>query len=657
VRSIELELPGGPATVTVVELGDAARDVLEAADRLLRGYRPTAFDVETTGLEVGVDRLRMVQLGTADEAIVVPARYAPAIELARLARPIAHNGLFDCRWLSTVGVSVDAVVARMIDTQTLAHLIDPRPAELERDDDDELDAGDPVGLGLKDLAVRYLGAGADRYERELYAAHGLPPSGRGVVWQRGWAAIDDDDPYLIAYAASDTVLTARLHLELEQRLTERERDELVPIEQRITLEAWKIIARGLDVDTDSAASVRDGLLSERERLEVALEPLGVANPDSSRQCATALTAAGAPLTARTSTGLLSTNRVVLEGLAEHASGPAAELARLIRDGRRTKAYATKYAGKLATSSGIVHPFVRVTGARTGRWSMADPRVQQWPKQALRTPSSSYDLRALLRAPGGQVLIACDLSSIETVVGAAVCGDANMRRAVDQPLGTKLRIYDDLAAQLGISRAIAKVLVLSGIYGVGNAKLAVLLGTDDLHAVKRLRADTFGGYWCSSSSCPIVNTDPMGVCDGHAEWSDGFYGGPRRMRAELARGQRAGVEQRDGWPGIRNLYGRWVPARMRGGQPDWFPTFNHAVQGSARDLLMGMLLEVADRGLTPWLTVHDEVIVVADRADAGDARRVLLDIMQTERHPVLELPVHAEAGMPAVRWGNGGGPIT
>lgn len=644
----ELELPGGPAEVRIT----GNRDVV--AGWLERHRGPVAFDVETTALEPTVGRLRTLQLGSRDSVLIIPARRIAVIasELAELVQPIAHNGLFDALWLEHAGVDMTPIVARLTDTQAMAHLYDPRPAY--RDPDADEDDEGPVGLGLKELAVRFLGPGADRYERQLAEAFDLPPSGRGKRWQAIWASIPDADSRLLMYAGADVVLTCRLYDELAMRLTTEEH-ELLDVERQITLEAWRIMVAGLVVDATSAAAVRDGLLAERERLDKELERYAVTNADSPVQSSAALLAVGAPLTERTPGGKLSTGKAVLEGLAEHASGPGAELAGLLRQARRARSYATKYAGKLASSE-LVHPFVRVNGARTGRWAMASPPVQQWPKRPLETSSASYDLRALLLAPEGQVLVSCDLTSIEAVVGAAVSRDRNLIAAVDKPLGEPLTIYEDLAEQLGVSRPVAKVVVLAGMYGVGNAKLAVQLGTDDRWRIKKLRAETFGGYWCDDRECELINGDPVG-CVEHIVWDDGFYGGPRRFRRILEQGE-VDVEQREGWPGVRNLFGRWVPARVRygAGTPDWFTIFNHDVQGSARDLLMRMLLEVRAAGLTPWLTVHDEIIVVVDEADAPEARRALLEIMSTERHDVIGLPIHAEAGTPASRWGSQGAPV-
>src|SRR4051812_45886968 len=66
MSDLVLELPGGPAEVTITGNRDEVR-------RYLVAHPVVAFDVETIGLDPAEGRLRMLQLGTADSALVIPA--------------------------------------------------------------------------------------------------------------------------------------------------------------------------------------------------------------------------------------------------------------------------------------------------------------------------------------------------------------------------------------------------------------------------------------------------------------------------------------------------------------------------------------------------------------------------------------------------------
>ena len=67
--------------------------------------------------------------------------------------------------------------------------------------DDNADEDLAPGHGLKDLAAHHLGPDADAARRRLWAAHRLP-DGHSAAFTQAWAAIPDDDPLLLDYAAS-----------------------------------------------------------------------------------------------------------------------------------------------------------------------------------------------------------------------------------------------------------------------------------------------------------------------------------------------------------------------------------------------------------------------------------------------------------------------
>ena len=104
-------------------------------------------DTETTGLDPLTDRLRLLQLATADRVIVVDLAAIPVQMLAALFAQerdwLVHNGLFDIRFVTAAGLRWSG---RLFDTMLASQL---------------LGAGTPEGnlgqSGLGAVAQRYLG--------------------------------------------------------------------------------------------------------------------------------------------------------------------------------------------------------------------------------------------------------------------------------------------------------------------------------------------------------------------------------------------------------------------------------------------------------------------------------------------------------------------
>src|SRR5882672_8027417 len=81
-------------------------------------------DTETTGLDPLTDRLRLLQLATADRVIVVDLATIPVQQLAALFAQerewLVHNGLFDVRFLMAAGLRWSG---RLFDTMLMSQLL------------------------------------------------------------------------------------------------------------------------------------------------------------------------------------------------------------------------------------------------------------------------------------------------------------------------------------------------------------------------------------------------------------------------------------------------------------------------------------------------------------------------------------------------------
>jgi hypothetical protein len=105
-----------PAYTVVTEPAALARLLpqLQAAPRL-------GVDTETTGLDPLTDRLRLLQLATADRVIVVDLASVPVPMLTALFAQerewLVHNGLFDVRFVTAAGLRWSG---RFFDTMLIA---------------------------------------------------------------------------------------------------------------------------------------------------------------------------------------------------------------------------------------------------------------------------------------------------------------------------------------------------------------------------------------------------------------------------------------------------------------------------------------------------------------------------------------------------------
>jgi len=618
--------PGCPALPTARP--GAPRILLAGADnrdRMVRELvgRPVAFAVATLGSDpwqAGA-RVRQVALtGTAGEvwldnhpgtAVGHILRTAPAI--------IGHHLLADLLWLDKAGLlRLEDVEAEAVDVAHLAHLHDNRtpprttqdspwaPIAVPKAPADD----DAPGHGLPDLAAHHLGPDADAARRRLWYERGLPPSDQ-ATFAKAWAALDDADPLLSAYAAAKADLTWRLVPLLRLRPGE---DELVRLEARGAAIGARMRRAGYGVDL---AQVRTCMASrERELAElrpllraVGVDSLGEVGRGY-EQALRALSTAGASLTRRDSQGLFLLDSDVLDKLA--ADSPVAAL---LRRARRAQRHQRDYLAKMLNNRGVdgrLHPDINTLGTRTGRWTVSGALpMQQLP--------GNGGIRECVVADPGRTLVAYDYSSIEFTVLAAITGDPAMAEVIETGHDPHLAAADIIWPGTGGlpatdpvrkgRRDIAKQVVYGLGFGMGAAALADRSGLSLEQAAKVRDA-----------------------------WP-GAHATTQRIGANYAQGELTVVSR----------FGRSYRIPLRNGQPVLHQALNNLTQGTARDLMMRDLITLENAGLQPWLTIHDEIVIEADQRDAERQSAEMKSIMQTDRHEQLGLPVAVKGGVVGPHW--------
>jgi hypothetical protein len=88
--------------------------------------------------------------------------------------------------------------------------------------------------------------------------------------------------------------------------------------------------------------------------------------------------------------------------------------------------------------------------------------------------------------------------------------------------------------------------------------------------------------------------------------------------------------------------------VMGGPPTYYTSgkfFNNICQGTARDVFAEKITEIEYKlGLPVCLTVHDEVLVEVDAADAKDAQREITRVMATAPEWMPDIPLASDCNI-------------
>ena len=140
----------------------------------------------------------------------------------------------------------------------------------------------------------------------------------------------------------------------------------------------------------------------------------------------------------------------------------------------------------AARDGRIHPTYFQTGARTSRFSMADPNLQNVPKPDEDKPDDSEEAATVRRCfgpPKGMCLFMPDYDQMEYRLMLDLAGEDGV---IDLILSEGLDVHNATAQMMGVSRFQAKTINFLLLYGGGAALLAQKLGVT-VDEAKRLKA--------------------------------------------------------------------------------------------------------------------------------------------------------------------------
>lgn len=442
-------------TLTLVDTLDEA---LAMREWLGQRREWLGFDIETTGLNVGRDRIRMVQVGDPGAGWAVPyERWSGLIHDTlgqyRDSAMVAHNALFDLKFLKRDGIEIPAHLVH--DTMIMSHLDSPMSAN-----------------GLKPTAKRIFGPAAGAGEL------GLKLAMQKQKW--GWETVPYDFPAYWAYSALDTVLTASLAERLYPRIASDSRLRIYEVEVAAICVLKDAELAGLQIDLDYVTNTRSHLLARADELRPGL-PL--TNPGSDKQVIELLQRMGAHLYRRTEKGNLSCDEDALLEVAE--KGPNEQVKTLARDlneWRKTTRMVTNYFDNFLRQNvnGVLRCSVKTVGARTGRMSITQPALQTLPRGPI--------VRDAFVAREGMSFVLSDYDQLELRVLAHFAREEAMLEAIrngeDLHSFVAGRLYGPNFTK--DERQTAKNANFAKGYGAGIPKFAETAGIP-LHAAEEFMA--------------------------------------------------------------------------------------------------------------------------------------------------------------------------
>ncbi|MCB9653924.1 MAG: hypothetical protein H6729_07355 [Deltaproteobacteria bacterium] len=555
-----------------------------------------ALDTETTGLDPNVDRLLLIQVGTANRQGVIDAEaMTPALlgEIFRADRLVVlHNASFDLKMLvGRFGVWPGLWEAKVADT-LLAELLlrNGRSSEIAMN-----------GYGLKVLAARYAGMELDKSIRQ------------------GFCVIESIDALSDAelhYAARDVEATWKV---FSEQLALLEREHLL---RALAIEGAAAIAfavmelRGAPIDAAGWQVLLDGEAKESREARSVLdrEFWSVAHPDlfggttlnydSDEEVLEALGKLGVSLTSTKLEALRATGH------------PAACALATYRDHQRTVAtYGASFLAHVHAKTGRLHPRFTSLGAISGRASCKEPNLQSIP--------ATSAFRACFRAPPGRRIITADYSAAELRVIAELSQDPvflkTLRDGLDLHAIVARKLFGRSVSKTENPelRARAKAINFGLAYGMGAQGLANQLGVP-LGEAEKLLEDYFRAF-------PRIR-DYLN----------------RTARDALRAGRTETLSGRRFW---------FIDARRDGKDEATLLRIakNVPIQGSSADitkLAMARATAVFHReGLDAFMVnmVHDELVVEAAEGVADRAKKILVrEMVDAGRAFLPSVPVEVDS---------------
>lgn len=438
---------------------------------------PIAVDTETTGLNcvgkvdycIGVSIAAVLDDGPI--STYIPIRHSIGLNvttdiasklkyvLEQEDRPLIFaNVQFDVLALETV--DIHTANQPFYDILTMANMIDEN---------------NPIQKSLANLSIRYLDEQGKLDTPEIKKEK-----------KSGWKNTTPEDIY--DYAVADAVTTWRIW----DKLVTHAEWEILPAEvweekQKLIRLLMVMRRRGVGINTELCQEMID--LGEK-RLEEIKAELGI-NPASPKDMARLLLEdLGLPVVKKSkTTGKPSFDKFAMEEyevLLERMDSPVANLIKEFRGWQKAVSASYKPYLELVDADGRLRCSYNTHRTVSGRLSSSDPNLQQVPKASDKPWNGR--VKECFIPKDGYTLVEFDYSQLELRLGTAYAGEESLK----QVFAEGRDIFDEMSAQLGMSRQDTKTLVYSMQYGAGEKRIMAAFGVDQPTA-KRLRENYFNTY--------------------------------------------------------------------------------------------------------------------------------------------------------------------
>jgi DNA polymerase-1 len=381
--------------------------------------------------------------------------------------------------------------------------------------------------------------------------------------------------------------------------------------------------------------------SDRDDEELILEGTG-----STKSLREALLKVGVPLTERTESGELATNKNVLGTLA-----PDYPVIADLFEWRRVKRFLTTYIGPMVGRD-VLHTDFQPQEAWTGRMSSRRPNMQNWPQRA------GKEVRNVLRARPGYVLAVADYAQMEFMIIARYMNDPGLIESINEGLDgnayTASLIWghdpnywskDGPHAEGEQSRKTARHTLYATAYGAGACRV-----TQQLPFLDR------GPYLEPTETPDFLRNRDTGALVPTKAWKNSRWPRPG-WQCEEARALQLKIKA--GLPGYKNLLARLgrkidqvgylntIYGRRNPVSPDKkYVAVAAIVQGSGADILklaaVGARRPLEELGATIVMFTHDELVAEVPIEHGEEGLRRLVDAMENaypEHNPRLRASGH------------------
>ena len=483
-------------------------------------------------------------------------------------RKIFHNAMYDVGWLKHQDIPVNGT---LIDTMIAAQIIDENR----------------MGYSLNAVAKDYLGE--KKSETLLYEAAkewGVDPKGEMYKLPAQFVG---------PYAEQDAELTLKLWGRLESEIYKQDLVSIFSLETNILPALIEMKWRGVRIDTDRAAQIKEKLLQEENLLLSSIQNISGVSVDlwAARSIAKAFDSMDIPYekTAKAKEPKFDKNF-----LGTHPS----KLAKLVVQAREINKARTTFIDTIMKHQhkGRIHAEIHQMrsdqgGTVTGRFSMSNPNLQQIPA---RHEKIGPMIRSLFIPEEGSTWGCFDYNQQEPrLVAHYAAITRNGLDGADKVIdgyNNDLDFHGTVAEMANIDRKIAKTVNLGLFYGMGKGKLKSQLGLNDEQA-----DELFKTY---HSRVPFVK-QLMDQASKSAQ-ENGFVRTllGRKCRFDLWEPASFGVHKPLPREQATREHGKNIKRAFT------YKALNRLIQGSAADMTKKAILDLYKEGIVPHIQVHDEL---------------------------------------------------